>query len=178
LALSVLVVLAVVTLSSPQKVHAAVKCEAWYTVKEGDKTPYIAQTFGLKWRDIALANNLVYPYHLYPGQRLCIPDPDSLESIKEKPRKGKVSIASRGNFIIVTATNFPKKGVSYVKVRDGNASIGGWFKLGRMKVPKISTSTKYFTLPKKLKGSIWLEVCLKDGTTNKKICQTVLHRYQ
>jgi hypothetical protein len=115
---------------------------------------------------------------LKPGQRLCIPDPDSLESIKGKPRKGKVSVASRGNFIIVTAINFPKKGASYVKVRDGNANVGGWFKLGSMKVPKVSTTTKYFALPKELKGSIWMEVCLKDGTTNKKICQMVLHRYQ
>lgn len=176
--ISSLVALALVAAALPQSAHAAVKCVAYYTVKEGDRTPYIAHTFGMKWGDIALANKLEYPYKLKPGQRLCIPSQDSVIALKEKPAKGSISAFNRGNFIIVTASNFPKKAAFYVKVRDANSSIGGWYKLGGLKAPKKSTTTKYFTLPKELRSSIWLEVCEKNATTNKKTCQLVLRRYQ
>jgi LysM repeat protein len=176
--MSMLVVLALVAAALPQSAHAAAKCIAYYTVKEGDRTPYIAHTFGMKWGDIALANKLEYPYKLKPGQRLCIPSQDSVKALKEKPAKGSITAFNRGNFIIVTASSFPKKAAFYVRVRDISNSVGGWYKLGSMKAPKKSTVTKYFTLPKELRSSIWMQVCEKNATTDKKTCQVVLRRYQ
>ena len=68
--MSAFIVIALVVAALPQSAHSAAKCIAYYTVKEGDTTPYIAHTFGMKWGDIALANKLEYPYKLKPGQRL------------------------------------------------------------------------------------------------------------
>lgn len=156
--------------------QAKVKCVAYYTVKEGDTTPKIAHTFGLKWGEIANANDLEYPYKLKPGLRLCIPEEGSVEKSKSTT-KGTVTVTSRGNLITITASGFSKKGSYYVKVRDVSTEVGGWHKLGKLSVPKKSSVTGYYVLPKQLKGSIYLQVCLKEGTTDEKICRVVLHRY-
>ncbi len=156
--------------------QAKVKCVAYYTVKEGDTTPKIAQTFGLKWGEIANANDMEYPYKLKPGLRLCIPEEGSTEKSKSTT-KGTVTVTSRGNLITITASGFSKKGSHYVKVRDVSTAVGGWYKIGKLNVPKKSSVTGYYVLPKQLKGSIYLEVCLKEGTTDEKICRVVLHRY-
>lgn len=175
------ILIALVAAALPQAAHAASKCVAYYTVKEGDTTPSIAHTFGMKWGDIALANNLTYPWKLKPGQRLCIPSEDNVKTLKdkqEKPSKGSINAYNRGNFIVVSASSYPKKSAFYVKVRDITQSAGKWYKLGSFKAPKKSTVTKLFALPKDLRSSIWLQICTKEATTNKSNCQTVIRLYK
>lgn len=172
------ILIALIAAALPKTAHAASKCVAYYTVKEGDTTPYIAHTFGMKWGDIALANNLTYPWKLKPGQRLCIPSEDNVKVLKEKPSKGSINAYNRGNFVVVSASSFPKKSAFYVKVRDITQSAGKWYKLGSLKAPKKSTVTKLFALPKELRSSIWLQICTKEATTNKSTCQTVIRLYK
>jgi LysM repeat protein/uncharacterized protein YvpB len=44
-----------------------------YTVKRGEFLIGLAFDFGISWEELAAANNLSYPYTLYPGQELVIP---------------------------------------------------------------------------------------------------------
>lgn len=44
-----------------------------YTVRPGNTLFAIAQLFGTTANDIARYNGIVYPYTIYPGQRLRIP---------------------------------------------------------------------------------------------------------
>jgi LysM repeat protein len=176
--MSVFIVIALIVATLPQSAHAAPKCVAYYTVQEGDTTPYIAHTFGMKWGDIALANDLVYPWKLKPGQRLCIPSEANVEALKESPSKGNINVYNRGNFIVASASSFPKKSTFYVNVRDITQSVGKLYKLGSFKVPKKGSVTKLFTLPKELRSAIWLQICTKEATTNKTTCKTVIRLYQ
>lgn len=176
--MSAFIIIALVVATLPQNAHAAAKCVAYYTVKEGDTTPYIAHTFGMKWGDIALANNLEYPWKLKPGQRLCIPSEANVQALKDKPSKGIINTYNRGNFIVASASSFPKKSTFYVKVRDITQSAGKWYKLGSFKAPKKGSVTKLFALPKELRSSIWLQICTKEATTNKTTCKTVIRLYQ
>lgn len=44
-----------------------------YTVRKGNTLFAIAQLFGTTAQDIARYNGIVYPYTIYPGQKLRIP---------------------------------------------------------------------------------------------------------
>jgi len=46
-----------------------------YVVRAGDSLVSIAETRGLDWRDLARANGLFWPYRIYEGQELVIPEP-------------------------------------------------------------------------------------------------------
>jgi LysM repeat protein/uncharacterized protein YvpB len=52
---------------------AADDVPATYIVQPGDTLSQIAQRYGLYWPALAAANNLVWPYTLYPGQALNLP---------------------------------------------------------------------------------------------------------
>jgi LysM repeat protein/uncharacterized protein YvpB len=45
-----------------------------YVVQKGDTLSSIAQVFGLYWPDIAAANGITWPYTIYPGQTLILPE--------------------------------------------------------------------------------------------------------
>jgi LysM repeat protein len=44
-----------------------------YTVKPGDFLIRIANQFNVSWQDLAVLNNITYPYIIYPGQVLSLP---------------------------------------------------------------------------------------------------------
>ena len=173
--ISALIIIAVVATALPQDAQATVKCVAYYTVKEGDGTRYIAQTFGIKWGDIAKANKLKDDYKLKPGKRLCIPDQTSIDKLRLPKQKGNLSVNIVGDLITVTASSFPKKNVFVVKVRDGYAYSGGWHRLGRLKATKKDSTTKLFEVPKELNDSLHIQVCMKSHTTDELICRMVFH---
>ena len=45
-----------------------------YTVQKGDTLLQLGQEFDIPWQDIALANDMSAPYHLFPNQVLSIPE--------------------------------------------------------------------------------------------------------
>lgn len=171
IAISALLVLAVIAAALPQPVAAA-SCMTYYTVKAGDKTGKISRNFDVKWIEIAKANNLERPYELQVGQRLCIPFKYSVSL------KGNINVRSVNNLIQITAAGFPNKGSYTVKVRDVTLSAGDWYKLGKLSIKKNTSSKGDYILPKALKGAIYLEVCIKNGTTDHVVCKTVAHRYK
>jgi uncharacterized protein YvpB len=44
-----------------------------YTVQRGDYLTALAERFGTTWQELAAANNIRYPYIIYPGQVLSVP---------------------------------------------------------------------------------------------------------
>jgi uncharacterized protein YvpB len=46
---------------------------ASYTVQRGDYLTALAERFGTTWQELAAANNIGYPFTIYPGQVLSVP---------------------------------------------------------------------------------------------------------
>jgi LysM repeat protein len=63
----------VIASALPYPAIAKTPCDSYYKVKEGDSSSKIAHTFDLKWKEIALANNIKDPSKLKVGLVLCIP---------------------------------------------------------------------------------------------------------
>ena len=55
---------------------------ATYTVQRGDYLTALAQRFGTTWQALAAANNIRYPFTIYPGQVLSVP---GTEAPPERP---------------------------------------------------------------------------------------------
>lgn len=165
---SAIMILVVVLAALPQPAQAA-SCQAYHTVKKGDKTGAIANAYGVKWIEIAAANNLQKPYKLVEGQRLCIPFRQS------QVLNNKLAVQSINNLIKITTSNFQNGGSYYVKVRNVTAGAGEWYKIGKMKVSANQKVTSYYLLPGGLRSAVYLQVCLKNGTNNDLFCQTVRH---
>ena len=185
--LVVLFVFVLIAGSFPQNASAATTCRTYYVVQDGDTTPKLSHTFDLKWREIADANELPYTWKPVAGTKLCIPGEESSDSSSSVSSSPSTSIPEDSNAsysakvvgknVYITMSNYSKKQAYYVKVRDGTAWIGGWEKIGTVKVPKKTTVSKRFTLPQDLKGAIYIDVCLKNATTDSLVCRTVLHYY-
>jgi len=183
---ALLLALALVSTSFPANALAATKCVAYYTVQEGDTTPKISKTFGLKWREIANANDLELAWKPVPGTYLCIPAESSttggtsgsgISATTSVPSDSKASFSAQaaGNKITITGAGFKNKQVFNVKVRDADQNAGGWVKVGLFKIPKNSTKTQSYPLPDELRDDLYLDICLKNASTDELICRTVLH---
>jgi hypothetical protein len=62
-----------------------------------------------------------------------------------------------------------------VKVRDAGQGVGGWKLLGKIKIPKKTTQTNIFPIPKALAKTVYLNVCQKNMFTNKLTCKVVVN---
>jgi LysM repeat protein len=173
----------------PQPAQAATTCRAYYTVRNGDTTPYISQTFNLKWRDIAKANDMAPTDKLTVGQRLCIP-PESASTksetsstaggnktkvqVPETDKKAVVLISISAGRIGLTTKSFSVDHTYLVKARDANTGVGGWYKIDVITVKKSKTQNFDFNIPSDLRSTSKLSICLKDIYTDELICrQTV-----
>jgi LysM repeat protein len=173
LILTALLIVALISAALPTTAKA-VTCVRYHTVKSGDTTSKIAQTYGMKWRLIADANDLEYPYKLKTGQKLCIPPGESDDTNQADDLK--MTAKSSGNSISITIKGLSTKTSYYVRVRDGTASVRGWYKIGVMRAKKNTTATMSFSLPKELRNVLYIQVCLKNGTTDELACRTIVHQ--
>jgi LysM repeat protein len=181
-----LIALALLAGSFPANALATTKCVAYYTVQEGDNTPKISKTFGLKWRQIAKANDLELAWKPVPGTYLCIPAEGStasgtsgsgLSTTTSVPSDSNASFSAQavGNKITINAAGFKNKQVFIVKVRNAHQNAGGWLKVGLFKIPKKTAKTESYSLPQSLRDNLYLDICLKNASTDELICRTVLH---
>lgn len=187
LAFAFLVAIALIAGSFPQTAQAATVCASYYTVQEGDTTPKISHTFGLKWREIADANDLDKVWKPVAGTSLCIPAEGSatttgtsgsgITTTTSVPSDSKASYSAQavGKNVNITGSNFTKKESFFVKVRDASQNVGGWIKIGNFKIPKNTTKTQSFQLPDSLRSKLYLDVCLKNAMTDEVLCRTVQH---
>ncbi len=171
IALSVLLILVVAAAALPQTAMAA-SCKAYYTVQKGDKTGTIVRMYGVKWIEIAAANDLERPTKLVVGDQLCIPFKHSVSL------KNNIAVSNVNNLIKITASDFKENGKYYVRVRDITSGAGKWYKIGTFKALRNKTVWGKYLLPKQLKSSIYFEVCLKNATSNEVVCKNVRHFFR
>jgi murein DD-endopeptidase MepM/ murein hydrolase activator NlpD len=176
---SLAIALALALTALPTPAQAAGVCLSYYTVQEGDTTPRIAHSYGIKWRQIAEANNMKPPYKIKTGDVLCVPAEGGPSNVSETVASSSsdyaVSVVNALISVKIRADN--DRYIYTIKVRDGNASIGGWYKLDTVKIKKNDTYLNYFSVPKELRSSLYLQVCLKDNVTDDLTCKTVLRAY-
>ncbi|HEY5671302.1 MAG TPA: LysM peptidoglycan-binding domain-containing protein [Anaerolineales bacterium] len=171
---AILIILAMVLGAFPNAAQAAT-CDTYYTVKSGDTKTKIAKLYKIKWREIAEANDLEEPYNLKVGQKLCIPyNADDDEELANP--KLRLRVSATHTIVTLTLSGLSdKKAVFIVRMRDATIGIGGWQKLGRIKLKKNSTSKETFRIPKEFKNTLYLRVCIKNSSTDELTCQVVLH---
>ena len=157
----------------PRQARAVATCVRYHYVKKGDTTPKISHTYGLKWKQIAVANNLSEPYKLTIGQKLCIPPANFSTEPTATTEKTKLIITGLGNRIKVTASGFSQTSVFYIKVRPSSVFVRGWYKIGQLKVSKNKEASEIYRLPDELLEDLILTVCLKNATTDELLCRTV-----
>ncbi len=82
-------------------------CTDTHYISYGDTLYKIGLWYGVPWPDIAAANGLSYPYTIYYGKTLCIPDATSSGS------SGGIGVVvtsvKTNDYINIKATNLPKK---------------------------------------------------------------------
>ena len=144
----------------------AQSCTANYTVKSGDTLSSIAANNNVNWQDIATANNLSSPYVLTIGQALCVPgaattSTSSTGTTTTTATKG-FTIATAGNRLVITVTKFSKKATYYVRANDGSRDNNNWLRLGRLRVDKNGNAEVSYQIPKGLRSTTELAVCLKN----------------
>ena len=159
----------------------AQSCTPNYTVKSGDTLSSIAFNNNVNWQDIASANNLSSPYVLTIGQALCIPGAantttSSTGTTTATATKG-FTIATAGNRLVITVTKFSKKAIFYARANDGSRFNSDWVRLGRLRVDKNGNAEVSFQLPKGLRNTTELAVCLKNVRNDDINCVKQINPY-
>ncbi len=165
LAVSLLLVLALLAAAVPAMAAGVAKCEKTYGVKPGDTKATVANVTGLSWVELAKLNNMAPTDKLVAGTKLCYP--------AKAAAVAALTANVAGNKVQVTSKN-PKDNVVYfVRAKDASKT-SGWENLGFFKAFKNMASQTSFNLPKDLKGILPLDVCFKNTQTDKLTCMKVL----
>ena len=189
LAFSAILVLAMLAAFLPQTALAATTCQSYHTFRSGDTTPSISQFFGLKWKDIAAANNMKPNEKPSLGQVLCIPPLSESKKATSTSNttfsKGVFLPASESGAVFTvrinrhqintTLANFSYFHIYEVKVRDARTAIGGWYHLGKIKVITLTRQSFSFEVPKDLIRTTHLSVCFKDQISGDLVCRNALN---
>ena len=89
--------------------------EVSYLVQQGDHLMQISREFETDWKEIVSLNNLVYPYLVYPGQKLILPSGSRIQgqqpTTSEEPgstlsHSGEVYIVLPGDYLYPLARTF------------------------------------------------------------------------
>jgi len=152
-----------------------VTCAKYHNVESGDTLSSISVTYDVSTTELAAANNLVEPYTLFVGQRLCIPgtatSTTGTTTSASTSKKASWSVNREGNLLIINASNFPTKANYYVKIKKGHLSTDRpWVKLGIFRTKKNSDVARAFRLPKSFTEPSLLTVCLKNAKTDAVSC--------
>jgi LysM repeat protein len=174
-AVSLMLVLAVLAAAVPLRGGAALaaSCDLTHVVKEGETTGQIAHRYDMKWSEIAKENSLKPPYELEAGQQLCIPTGDDDEP--KAATKAVISVTVAGGHVFITVDKFSARSVLTLKARAANVGVGGWSKLGTIKVDKNEKLSTVFSLPSTLRDDTYINVCLKNVTTDELTCRTTVN---
>lgn len=176
-AFSLFLVLAFLVTALPAPALAASskpQCASYYTVRSGDSLASIAARHDVSWRKIAEANNIIPPYTIFVGQKLCIPR-DKVDDQSGAPKviASSFSVLRSGDRLVIRAYNFPTKSFYLVKVDDLKVDGVKWYKLGMLRTRKLNNVEASFEIPKDLRKAYYFNVCLKNIVTDKLSCQAV-----
>jgi hypothetical protein len=175
IALTVFLSLSMMAAVLPQTAQAAgsstAVCSENYVVKKGDTKGMIADTFGLKWWQIAAANNMLPYAKPVVGKTLCIPTLDWAKSANF----GTMTASANGKKLTVQMSGFNVRSVWNVKVKDGTGGMNDYFKVGRIIAPKNGSVTGVSYLPHELWKTPRLDVCVTNATTSITSCTRIDH---
>lgn len=177
-ALMILLALAIMAALLPTPALAApraVTCVKNYTVAAGDTLSKIALNYKLTVTELAAANNLKEPYTLFVGQSLCIPGTPTSTTTASTSKSPLLSVTLEGNKIVLSAINYPKKNIYYVKTGEKDFTGSQWIDLGRVKSTKEGAFNATFLWPKSLRNSKVVVVCLKNAMTDDASCQNIFN---
>ncbi|MCI0519860.1 MAG: LysM domain-containing protein, partial [Chloroflexi bacterium] len=166
--LIVLLALAILAGTAPLPVRAAAEatCAQKYTVQSGDTLTKIAATYNITVTELANANEIKEPYTLYVGQVLCIPagaTTTTSSASSSSSKSADMTIERKGNTLVIKITNYPKKSVFVVKVKDAFRTYDTWYKMGRVKSDKAGAGKATLKIPKALLDHDEILVCLKNA---------------
>ena len=189
-------VLMAITLAAalPQTVQAQsdAACRTFHLVREGETKPRIAYTYGLRWKEIAAANDMKTEDRLEVGVRLCIPEESSDNDndndndnssnnsqtrvdFPDGERNAVIQISITGGRVSIHTDNFNDDHVYLVKVRPADQGVGGWSKLGTIDVDEDRNQNFSFNVPNSLDDEAFLSVCLKDQATDELVCRSAVN---
>jgi len=152
-----------------------VTCAKYHNVESGDTLSSISVTYDVSTTELAAANNLVEPYTLFVGQRLCIPGTATTTTgtttTASTSNQASWSVDREGNLLVISASNFPTKANYYVKIKKGHLSTDRpWVKLGIFRTKKNTSVERAFRLPKSFAEPAMLTVCLKNAKSDAVSC--------
>jgi hypothetical protein len=176
--ISLFLTLAFLVAALPQTAQAAtVTCQTYHFVREGQTKPYIAHTYNVRWKAIASANHMDKSEKPEVGQKLCIPPVSSKNSNKTVVPKSDTSANVQVNIsagkIYLTLSGFSENHTYLAKARGLNGGAGGWYRLGFFDVKKNKTQYFSFYVPNDLRDETYVNVCIKDQSTDELVCRTV-----
>lgn len=175
MALTALMALSMIAAALPQPALAAadstVTCAYQHTVKKSDTKSTIADAYGLKWWEIAKANNL--PANPKPpvGQTLCIPT----KNWAANAYNGTMTASAIGKKLTVTMSGFDTRSIWNVRVKDTSGNVSGFYNVGRIVAPAKGSVTGIYNLPSQLLKMPKLTVCVKNAEASKAICTNIPH---
>jgi LysM repeat protein len=175
LAITALLTLAMVVAALPQSALAAgsstVTCGDHYKVKSGDTKGMIADTFGLKWWQIAAANNIAATAKPVVGSKLCIPT----KAWAATATHGTMTASAVGKKLTIQMSGFNVRSVWNVRVKDASGGVTDYFKVGRIIVPQNGSVTAIYNLPQDLNKTPSLKVCVTNATSSMSMCTVIKH---
>jgi LysM repeat protein len=142
----------------------AATCAANYTVKSGDTLLKIGQAYGVTWRAIADANNLVNPNLIYVGTVLCIPGKPAPVPLPTTPVP-TITITSvvRDTSVTIQTANFPANQsfevlMGPIGTKGVNGTAAGTFNSGAG-----GSRSATFQIPAKFKGAELIAIRLENN---------------
>jgi hypothetical protein len=175
IALSAVMAFSMIAAALPQPAMAAgtttAPCSENYMVKKGDTKGMIADTYSLKWWQIAAANHMAPTDKLVAGSTLCIPTKEWAASAN----LGTMSASAAGKKLTVKMSGFNTRSVWNVRVKDATGGVNDYFKLGRIVAPQNGSATGVYNLPQELWKTPRLEVCVTNAASSITVCTKINH---
>lgn len=182
---STLLVIAILAAMLPAApVSAQSNCSKTHSVVSGETLSSIAAKYNISYLDLAQANDLKDPYTLYIGQSLCIPGTAAATATSGSSSSSSTSTASasnskdpnfvidiEGKFLTVSTGNFPTQSSFFVRASEDRFPNMKWDKLGSIRTKKSGDVVRTFLLPRDLRDSSLLTICVKNATTDDVLCK-------
>lgn len=193
--LGILLVLAFLVVSFPEKQPVLGACAYRYKVQAGDTLTAIANLYNVSLTELADANDLKEPYVLTIGMVLCIPTgaskPEATKTATtstttdddddEDTTNEAYTALSVGGVVWIGMANFEKEHYYYAKVYDGAYKYWttAYYKLGIFQTDKDGKFGAWWHLPKQVRDKNRVTVCVKDAIDDDlEWCQIVNNDYR
>jgi hypothetical protein len=166
--LTCLVMLSIYLVLPTAPAQAAITCQKYHTVAQGETLDKIAREYGVSATELASVNGIT-DGALTVGASICIqgvPAPYGIHF--------KASIKYHKT-VTYSGYGFPKTHAYLIKVRPAG-SLDNWYKIKNIKPNSSGKISGNFTLPTDLRSVSRLQVCLKEVNHGYIVCYTAFNR--